>query len=663
MMRGTKRAILLLGVFVLIGSCEKSENMNTDVDMQGHTAPSTITREINQSVREDLPIDDQQDFDEAKRGLIATEESLQVTGADGEVIWNQDAYRFEKGEAPGSVNPSLWRQAKLNNIHGLFEVTKGIYQLRGYDLANITLIEGKTGWIVVDPLTTKETALRALQFAEKHLGKKPISAIIFTHSHVDHFGGATAMISADEAVSRNIPIIAPIGFMEEAVSENVMAFSTMSRRSLFMYGKRLARSERGHVGTGLGKEPALGTVSILKPTELITRTPQEKVLDGVRFIFQNVPGSEAPAELTFYLPDYKTFCGAEIVSRTMHNLYTLRGAKVRDALKWSHYINEAIELFGDAEVYFGVHHWPAWGNKRILELLKKQRDIYKYIHDQTMRMANSGLTPREIAEEIKFPESLRTTFSNRGYYGTLRHNARAVYQHYIGWYDGNPANLNPLPPEQSAIRYIEYMGGAEKVLQKAVVSFEKGDYRWVAEVLNHLVFADPHNSDAKKLLAKAYDQLGYQSESGPWRDEYLTAAFELRHGAPEKGIDVGNGLEMLQHTPMDTFLKAMAVRLDGPGADGKDIMINLVFTDIKESYVLHLENAVLHHRRGAPDTNANATVELTHSLYLKLVIGKIGIKDLLTSDDIQYKGSKIDLIRFFSLFDFSNGGNFNIVTP
>lgn len=662
-MKVAKNVFLLFGIFALISSCETTKDFGSIIDKDGHTPPTAITRDMNRKVGADLPINDQKDFEEAKRGFIASEESLQVTGPDSKLIWNQDAYRFVKGEAPASVNPSLWRQAKLNNLHGLFEVTKGIYQLRGYDLANMTLIEGKTGWIVIDPLTTKETARRALNFAEKHLGKKPISAIIFTHSHVDHFGGATSIITADEAASRNIPVIAPNGFMAEAVSENIMAFSTMSRRSLFMYGKRLARSERGHVGAGLGKEPAFGTVGILKPTEVITHTPQERVLDGVRFIFQSVPGSEAPAELTFYLPDYKTFCGAEIISRTMHNLYTLRGAKVRDALKWSNYINEAIELFGDAEVYFGTHHWPAWGNKRIIELMKKQRDIYKYIHDQTMRLANSGLTPREIADEIKFPESLRTTFSNRGYYGTLRHNARAVYQHYIGWYDSNPANLNPLPPEQSAIRYIEFMGGAENVLQKAKISFEKGEYRWVAEVLNHLVFAEPNNSDAKKLLAESYDQLGYQSESGPWRDEYLTGAYELRHGPPDKGIEVGNGLEMLQHTPMHTFLEAMSVKLNGPKADGKSIMINLVFTDIKESYVLNLENAVLHHRKSDPDPNANATVELTHTLYLKLAIGKIGIKDLLFSDDIQYKGSKIDLIKFFSLFDLGSGNNFNIVTP
>jgi alkyl sulfatase BDS1-like metallo-beta-lactamase superfamily hydrolase len=657
-----KNCVLSLTLVIMLGFFGCQTQTETGDDAQGHTPPTDVTAKANADIAKQLPIKDQRDFEEARRGFIATDPNLVVKAQDGNTIWNQPAYGFIQGNAPASVNPSLWRQAKLNNIHGLFKVTQGVYQLRGFDLANMTLIEGKTGWIIVDPLTSKETSIRAFSFATQHLGKKPIKAIIFTHSHVDHFGGALGILSSEDIKSQNVRIIAPQGFLEESVSENIIAGIGMSRRSIYMYGSRLARSERGHVGSGLGKEPAVGAIGILRPTEIINQTPQELEIDGIRLIFQYTPASEAPAELTFYLPDLKTFCGAEIVSRNLHNLYTLRGTKVRDALKWSNYIDEAIYLFGEADVYFGTHHWPVWGNELIIDFLKKQRDIYKYIHDQTMRLANSGYTPKEIAEQLDYPESLKDTFSVRGYYGTISHNSKAVYQHYFGWYDGNPAHLNPLPPVEAASKYVEYMGGADNVLRQARASFDKGEYRWVAEVLNHLVFAAPNNQKATSLLAKTYDQLGYQSESGPWRDVYLTGAYELRHGGPEKTIELSNALDMLKQTPMSNFLDAMAVRLNGPKADGKEITINIIFTDLNESYVLNLENAVLHHRQTTPNPKANATVKLTHDLYLNLAIGRVGIKDLITSDDIEYSGSKLDLIRFFALFDKPKP-KFNIVTP
>ena len=354
--------------------------------------------------------------------------------------------------------------------------------------------------------------------------------------------------------------------------------------------------------------------------------------------------------------------GAEIVSHNLHNLYTLRGAKVRDALKWSGYIDEAINLFGDAEVYFGTHHWPVWGNAGVIDFLKKQRDIYKYIHDQTLRLANAGHTPREIAEIIRLPESLRTFFANRGYYGTVRHNSKAVYQGYFGWYDGNPANLNPLPPAEVGARYVAFMGGADNILTRAQASFDKGDYRWVAQVLNHLVFAEPGNIRAKALLARTYDQLGYQAESGPWRDVYLTAAYELRHGAPEKGMDLSDAVELLRQTPIPRFFDSMAARLNGPDADGEQMTVKIIFTDIGETYLLALENAVLHHRRADPGTAADATLKLTHELFLKMAIGKAGIKDTLFSEDLDVEGSRIDLVRFFTLLDKPEG-TFNIVIP
>ncbi|MGB5194998.1 MAG: alkyl sulfatase dimerization domain-containing protein [Polyangiales bacterium] len=631
-------------------------------DVAGNTAPSSQTTSNNAAVAASLPLADQQDFDDARRGLVASDPDLRVMGSAGTPIWDMPAYGFVDGDAPASVNPSLWRQAKLNNIHGLFKVTEGIHQLRGHDLANMTLIDGDTGWIVVDPLTSEETARAALAFARQHLGDKAVSAIIFTHSHVDHFGGVLGIVSAEEVAQRSIPIIAPVGFLDEATSENIIAGITMGRRSLYMYGPRLPRGERGHVGSGLGKGPAFGTVGILPPTTIISETPTRMTVDGVKLVFQNAPGSEAPAEHTFYLPDRKAFCGAEVVSHNMHNLYTLRGAKVRDALKWAGYIDEIIELFGEAEVYFGSHHWPIWGNARIIDFLEKQRDMYKYIHDQTLRLALLGYTPREIAETIELPEALQRSFPNRGYYGTVRHNAKAVYQRYFGWYDGNPANLNPLPPAEAGAKYVELAGGAANLLENAQSAYDAGEYRWAAEVLNHLVFANPKDEDAKSLLAKVYDQLGYQAESGPWRDSYLTAAFELRHGGPDVGVDLASAVDMLKHAPLDRFLVAMAARLNPEKAEGKEMIVNLVFSDVGTSFVLELQNSVLRHYERDPNPNASVTLKITKDLFLRMMAGTAGIKDTLFGDDLEVEGSKLDLVSFFRLLDKPTG-TFNIVTP
>ena len=654
--------LLLLLSLVVLGCGKDKIDSGPNADAQGHTSPTEATARLNAEFGKELAFNDQQDFENAQRGLIARDLDLRIKNAQGEFIWNQPGYEFMQGDAPTSVNPSLWRQGKLNNIHGLFKVTEGIYQLRGHDLANMTIIQGSTGWIIVDPLTAEETASKAMDLARKHLGDAPILAIIYTHSHIDHFGGVLGIMSEEEAKTNKIRIIAPKGFMEEATSENIIAGVAMARRSMFMYGKNLARSQRGHVGSGLGKGPAYGTFGILTPNEIIDRTGQEKIIDGVRFVFQYAPESEAPAELTFYLPDLKTFCGAEIVSHTMHNLYTLRGTKIRDALKWSSAINEAIELFGEAEIYFGCHHWPIWGNKQIIEFLTKQRDLYKYIHDQTVRLFNQGYTPMEIAEQFELPETLSTLFANRGYYGSLKHNIKAVYQAYLGWYDGNPANLDPLPPKESGKRYIEMMGGANAVLEKAKAFFDQGDYRWVAQLLNHLVFAEPDNTKAKALLARAYDQLGYQAESAPWRDVYLTGAYELRNGAPEKGIDMSILKGVLEKTPISYFFDSMAVRLKGPKAEGKTLALNITFTDINESYELKLENSVLHHRRAIPGSQPDVTIKVTHDLFIRMLVGQAGIKETIFSDDLSVEGSKLDLIKFLLLFE-KPSGTFNIVTP
>ena len=657
-----QNVLLLLTFCGSFAACGKVAEPPGTVDAQGHTAPTKATVKANRSVLKELDFSDQQDFEDANRGLVARDPALRVQAEDSSLVWHPADYDFIEGEAPGSVNPSLWRQAMLNNIHGLFRVTEGIYQLRGYDLSNMTLIEGKSGWIVVDPLTARETAAAALSFARKHLGDKPIVAMIFTHSHIDHFGGVLGILSAEQVEAEQIRIIAPEGFMDEATSENIIAGPAMGRRAMFMYGKQLAHSERGHVDSGLGKSPAFGHFGLMAPTEIIDSTPQTLQIDGIEFIFQNAPHTEAPAELTFYLPHANAFNGAEVTSRQMHNLYTLRGAKVRDALSWSRSIDESIGLFGDAEIYLASHHWPMWGNDRIMDYLEKQRDMYRFIHDQTVRLFNNGMTPGEIAENIELPEAMRSTFSNRGYYGTLRHNARAVYQAYLGWYDGNPANLNPLPPVEAGERYVELAGGADAMLQQAQRAFDRADYRWVAELLNHLVFADPGNSRARELLAATYDQLGYQSESGPWRDAYLTAAHELRHGEPDKGINIAAMEDILLQTPVNKFFESMASRLNGPDAEGVNLKINMTFTDLGESYLLDLSNSVLHHRPVEPDIEANATLSLTHGLFVKILTGQAGLKDLLLSDELEIEGSTLDLMKFFSLLDKPKG-NFAIVTP
>lgn len=667
----------LVAVTVLIlsqlSACSDNASLaiQDGADRQGHSAPTLATQQANQSVIDQLPFENKQDFEDARRGLIASMDSLVSTNGAGEKVWDMDAYKFinHQGEdnAPASVNPSLWRQASLNNIHGLFKVDEGIYQLRGFDLANMTLIEGKTGWIVVDPLTAKETSKVAMDFAQKHLGAKPITAILFTHSHIDHFGGALGLVTAEQVKQQGIRVIAPEGFMEEATSENIIAGTAMSRRSMYMYGKRLAPTERGHVGSGLGKSPAFGSFGILEPTELVSGDNTNLEIDGVPFEFQYTPGSEAPAEFTFYLPEHKAFCGAEVVSRNMHNLYTLRGAKVRDALKWSAYIEEARNQFSGADTYFGSHHWPLWGQDNIQEFLKLQRDSYKYIHDQSVRLMNAGLTPSEIAEQIEMPEKLRTSFPNRGYYGTLKHNAKAVYQNYLGWYDANPANLDPLPNQSSAQRYMKLMGGIDKVVAQAQLAFDDAlndpeAYRWVAELLNKAVFADPGHVAAKALLANTYDQLGYQAESGPWRDVYLSAAYELRRGGPDRGIDIALMRDILMQTPVERFFDTMSVRLNGPKAEGESYAIKINFSDKNLSYVLTVDNSVLYYHQAKADTAADVTLNVKHELFIDMLIGKAGLKKTLFSDDLSIEGSKLDLLSFLSLFDRPMG-DFNIVTP
>ena len=658
--RWSHKNIAPLVLLTVIAGCDSSQNSTQPISSL--TTASEYTIASNKAFADNLDLDDQQDFDDARRGMVAEAPNTALIGKNGVQVWDASAYDFIQGEAPDTVNPSLWRQAKLNNIRGLFKVDEGIYQLRGFDLANTSLIKSDSGWILVDPLTTLETTEAAMAFAEQHLGKIKLTGVIFTHSHIDHFGGVLALINTQLAADNNVPIIAPSGFMAEATSENIIAGPAMARRGSYMFGNSLPRSATGHVDAGLGKQVVYGSTSILQPTVVIDKPEMAMTIDGVEFDFYNMPGSEAPSELTFYLPKHKAFCGAEVLSHVMHNVLTLRGAKVRDALLWSDYIGQSIDRLDDVEVFFNSHHWPTWGHDRIIIQMEQQQDMYKFTHDQTVRLANLGYTPREIAERLKLPKSLAGNFHLRGYYGTLSHNSKAVYQHYFGWYQGNPAQLNPLPPEQSSLRYVEFMGGAEVILEKASQSMQRGEYRWVAEVLNHLVFAEPDNGAAKELLAEAYRQLGYQAESGPWRDIYLSGALELLAGTPDEHYDPVFAKAFIQQVPLMQFMKALSIRLDAEKAEGERLVLNVLFTDQQENFVLTVRNSVMHYQALSPAANADVSIALSKNLFVDILLGQVGIQEMLTTDELAVEGSVLKLLKFFSLMGETND-NFNIVTP
>lgn len=598
---------------------------------------------------------------DARRGFIAAP-SGQIRNARGRVVWDFDSFDFLHGEAPATVNPSLWRQAILNNQVGLFQVSEGIWQLRGFDLVNLTLIEGATGWIVVDPLTTSETAAAALAFAQQHLGERPVMAVIFTHSHLDHFGGVLGVLDADEARERRVPIVAPTGFMEEATSENILLGTAMGRRAMYMYGARLARDPAGLVDNGLGKANSSGRVGILPPTVLIDRPRQELTLDGVPFVFHNAPGAEAPAELVFALPRHRAFCGAELVGHTLHNLYTLRGAKVRDALLWADYIDAMIDQACEADVLFNQHHWPVWGRDGIARFLKVQRDAYRYIHDQTVRGLNRGQTAPEVAEALQLPPGLDREFAVHGYYGTVKHNVRAVAQHYLGWFDGHPATLDPLPPVEGARRYVLLAGGAEAALAQARAAYDQGDYRWAAELLRHVVLADASNVPARELQALAFEQLGFQAESSAWRNFYLTGALELRQGPPQR-LPAGPGPdELLVHTPTGLLLQWLGTHLDGAAAGEWTVTLDAHLIDTDEHYRLWLEHAVLHHRRlNAPQGDADVSLALPRRSLLALLSGAVDPIRVLEAAGVKVEGDAASLRRLLALMD-SPAGNFPIVT-
>jgi alkyl sulfatase BDS1-like metallo-beta-lactamase superfamily hydrolase len=626
---------------------------------------SAHTRAVHDHALNDLPFEDREDFEDARRGLIATTPSLVLREARGRAVWDMDSYAFvDGGEAPETVHPSLWRLAQLNGMHGLFEVAPGIYQVRGYDLSNMTLVEGRSGVIVIDPLISMECAAAALSLYRAHRGDRRVSAVIYTHSHVDHFGGVKGVVSEDEVHTGGVPIWAPAGFLEHAVSENVLAGTAMARRAAYMFAPGLERGPRGQVDAGIGKTTSSGSITLIPPTHEVRGTGQEEDIDGVPMVFQLVPESEAPAEMNFHFPGRGVLCVAENAVHCMHNVLTPRGAPVRDALLWSKYLGEAVELFGgETDVMFAQHHWPRWGKGRIVEYLERHRDMYRYLHDQTLRLANQGFTPTEIAAEVKLPPSLERTWSCRGYYGTVSHNVRAVYQRYLGFFDGNPAHLDPHPPAESARRYLELAGGMDSLLVHARAAFERGDYRWVAEVCSHAVFADPDHVQARELHAQALEQLGYQSESAVWRNLYLVGAHELRDGPPSapQGRRVASA-DVARALSIEQLWDAMGARLDGPRAWDAQIVLAWDFTDVRELWTVTVENGALSTVRGRLDAQAHATVTLTRAAFDAVLLGEGDGGALFSSGAIAVEGDGAKLGEFLGLLDEGDAA-FAIVTP
>ncbi len=598
-----------------------------DTERKGATE---ATVEALKAATAGLDWEDRRDFDDAERGFIAPLPEGPVQGEG--ILPAFDPGRLDfvgDREAPDTVNPSLWRQAGLIGRGGLYQVTDRIYQVRNMDLSNMTIVEGETGLIVIDPLISTETARAALDLYLAHRPARPVVALIYSHSHVDHYGGARGVIDQEDVDAGRVRVIAPEGFVEAAISENVMAGNAMTRRSMYQFGVLLAPDEMGTVGAGIGSAISLGTITLVPPTEEI-RADGPVEIDGVEFDFMLTPDTEAPAEMHWYLPGLKALTAAENCLHTLHNTYPIRGAQVRDPLAWSRYLNRTIDRWAaDAEVMFGMHHWPVWGSDRILEALRAGRDAYRYINDETLRLANQGLVPAEIAEEVRFPPELARHWAVREYYGTISHNVKATYTRYLGWFDGNPAHLEPLPPVPTAERYVEYMGGADQVISRAREAFDRGEYRWVAEVLNHVVFAHPGNGQARSLAADAMEQLGYQTESATWRNAYLTGAQELRFGTPEIPLPLESGSpDSIKALPLGTLVDFLAIRLNGPDAEGRDLVLDLALADTGEQIRIELSNGVLHNSNEAVGGDDAPRLEVTRDLLDRIAAGSAGVKEV-----------------------------------
>jgi len=601
-------------------------------------AATDATRQFLEESARSLPFADRQDFSDAERGLLGTSPVRTITNADGTVVWDLDAYDFLDTEAPDTAHPSLWRQGQLCARDGLYEVVPGIYQVRGFDISNATFVEGDTGVIVIDPLTCQETAAAALALYRSLRGERSIQAMIYTHSHIDHFGGVKGMLSEAEVADRRIPVIAPEGFMSHAIEENVFAGTAMARRAAYMYGAALEKGPTGQIGAGLGQTVPTGLPTLIPPNLEITHTGQALTIDGVRIVFQVTPGTEAPSEMNFFFPDFRALCAAENATHTLHNILTLRGAVVRDAHDWAHYLNETIDLFGqDLDVVFASHHWPTWTNERAVEFLAVQRDMYLYLHDQTLRMINQGLVGTEIAEAMQLPPALVAAWHTHGYYGSVSHNVKAIYQRYLGWFDGNPAHLWNHPPTEAARRYVAAFGGADAAVTIARAAFDEGDYRWCVEVLNHVLFADETHAAARELQANAFEQLAYGCENGTWRNFYLGGATELRRGNFGTPT-VASSPDLFGALTIGQIFDSLAIRIDGPKAWDLHLVISWVFTDVNVTYVTELRNGALNHRTTTAPAADSTTFTLTRLSLGGLVAGAISLPDALQSGAVTVVG-------------------------
>jgi alkyl sulfatase BDS1-like metallo-beta-lactamase superfamily hydrolase len=621
--------------------------------------PTAVIESSQREHLKNLPFHDTADFEDTDRGFLAAQQPCVIKAADGRVVWDNDVYSFLTGDAPTSVHPSLWRQSTLNARQGLYEVVEGIYQVRGFDLSNISFVEGDTGVIVIDPLISTEVAAAALQLYREHRGgDRPVVAVIYTHSHGDHFGGVFGVTSQAEVDAGKVAVLAPDGFVEHAVQENVYAGTAMTRRATYMYGTLLARGPQGQVGCGLGQNTSTGEVAMIVPTVDIRETGEKHTIDGVEIEFQMAPGTEAPAEMHFYFPRYRALCMAENATHNLHNLLTLRGALVRDPHGWSGYLTEAIDMFAHrADVAFASHHWPTWGQQRIIEFLSVQRDLYAYLHDQTLRLLNQGYTGAEIAEQFQLPPALEKAWHTHGYYGSVSHNVKAIYQRYMGWFDGNPARLWPHPPEALATRYVDAIGGLDRVVELARKAFDEGDFRWAATLLDHAVFADDGNAAARELYADTLEQLAYGAENATWRNFFLSGATELREGNFGTATQVTSPTMMAQLSPNQMF-DVFAISVNGPKAWDLDITIDVTFLDIDTNYRVTLRNGVLVYRKTpADESTANATIKLANKVrLLAAAAGDLSSPGLAISGDGQAVQSLLGVLD-------KPDPNFNIITP
>ena len=621
-------------------------------------APTATIEAAHREHLSTLPFDDTRDFEDADRGFIAAQQPCVITAADGRVVWDNDVYAFLTGDAPATVHPSLWRQSELVAKQGLYEVVEGIYQVRGFDLSNITFVEGDTGIIVIDPLVSTETAAAALALYRQHRGDRAVVAVIYTHSHVDHFGGVLGVTTQADVDAGTVAVLAPEGFTEHAVQENVYAGTAMARRAGYMYGAVLDRGPQGQVGCGLGQSPSSGEVAIIVPTVDIRETGEKHTIDGVEIEFQMAPGTEAPAEMHFYFPRYRALCMAENATHNLHNLLTLRGALVRDPHGWAGYLTEAIDTFVDrADVVFASHHWPTWGKDRIVEFLSLQRDLYSYLHDQTLRQLNQGFTGIEIAEDFAMPPALDKAWHAHGYYGSVSHNVKAVYQRYMGWFDGNPGRLWQHPPEAAAPRYVAAMGGIDKVVEIAQQAFDEGDFRWAATLLDHAIFTDENHDGARQLYADTLEQLAYGSETATWRNFFLAGATELRDGNFGTPTQTASTSMAAQLTPEQMF-DVLAISVNGPRAWDLDIAIDITFLDTATNYRITVRNGVLVYRKVPANAGtAQATVQLaTKVRLLTLAAGDNA------SPGLEITGDAGVLASLVAVLDKPDP-DFNIVTP